>query len=49
MDWGTVFGPVEGAIQGVITSILPVAISLFVLMAGVGIAFWLFRKVGVRR
>lgn len=49
MDWDVIFAPVEGAITGVITDVMPVAISLFVIMAGIGIAFWLFRKVGVRR
>lgn len=49
MEWDVIFAPVQTQVEGVITDLLPLGIALFVLMAGIGIAFWLFRKVGVRR
>lgn len=49
MDWATLFGGVTSGMSGVVEDVLPVAIGVFVILAGVGLAFRIFGKVGVRR
>lgn len=49
MDWATLFGGVTAGVSGVLEDVLPVAVGVFVLLAGVTIAIGIFRKVGVKR
>lgn len=48
-DWAVLFGGVPTGVTGVITAILPIAIPVLILLAGVTIALAVFRKFGVRR
>jgi len=49
MDWGVLLAGVDGDIQAVITDVLPVALVVFVTLAGIGIVFSVLRKAGVRK
>lgn len=49
MDWAVVFGTLGTGVTAAISAIIPIVIPVFVLLAGVGIAFRLFAKAGVRR
>lgn len=49
VDVGALFTPAADGVMATITSILPVAIPVFVVLAGIGIALKVFGKFGVRR
>lgn len=49
VDVGALFAPAADGVMATITSILPVAIPVFVVLAGIGIALKVFSKFGVRR
>lgn len=49
MDWGTLFSSVGPELIAAITAVMPAVIGIFVVLAGVGIGFRLFGKVGARR
>lgn len=49
MDWATLFASIGPALIGVVTDVMPAVIGIFIVLAGVGIAFRLFGKVGARR
>lgn len=49
MDWGVLLADVNTDVQAVIADVLPVALPVFVTLAGIGIVFAVLRKAGVRR
>lgn len=49
MEWDTLFGPVATGVQEVISDVLPIAIPVLVVLAGVTIGIAVFRKFGVRK
>lgn len=49
MDWAAAFGGVSTSINALVEDLVPLIIPVFVTLAGIGIGFSLFRKVGVRR
>lgn len=49
VDWSTLFGGVGSELIAAITGVMPAVVGIFVVLAGVGIAFRLFSKVGARR
>lgn len=48
-DLGVLFAPAATGVTDTIVSILPVAIPVLVLLAGIGIALKVFGKFGIRR
>jgi len=48
-DWATIFGGVGTGVTDAITAILPLAVPVLVLLAGVTIGLATFRKFGVKR
>lgn len=49
MDWSTLFGTVGPELINAISAVMPAVIGIFVVLAGIGIGFRLFGKVGARR
>lgn len=49
MAWDTLFAGVSTEASTVITDVLPIAVGVFALLAAIGIAVGVFRKLGVRR
>jgi hypothetical protein len=49
MDWALLLAGVEADVVDVIGDVLPIALAVFVLLAGIGIVFRVFSKAGVRK
>jgi hypothetical protein len=49
MDWAVLLAGVQADVEGVITDVLPIALGVFVVLAGITIAFGVLRKAGVRK
>lgn len=49
VDVGTLFAPAATGVQSTIADVLPVAIPVLVLLAGINIALRVFGKFGVRK
>lgn len=48
-DWGVLLAGVPTDISAVISDVLPLALTVFVILAGIGIVFRVFGKAGVRK
>jgi len=48
-DWAVLFGPVADGVTSTVTALLPVAIPILVLLAGITIALRTLGKFGVRK
>lgn len=49
MDWAVLLADVQTDIEAVIADVLPIALGVFVVLAGIGIVFAVLRKAGVKR
>lgn len=49
MNWTTILADVPTDLEAVLTTVVPIAMGVFVLLAGVSLVIRIFGKVGVRK